>query len=56
MKKTHESWNATRDDAARGEEVVGLSRQFGKAPATAAPLRRLREQDLELICFEYVSG
>ena len=56
LKAAHESWKALRDDAVLVEDVVGLSEQFGKQAGDAPTLRRLRREDLELICFEYVSA
>lgn len=56
LKTAHDSWKESRDDVALVDEVVMLSEQFGKQRADDAPLKRLRREDLELICFEYVSG
>ncbi len=56
LKMAHESWKVARDDAALVDGVVKLSEQFGKQRADDAPLKRLSREDLELICFEYVSG
>ncbi|MFI5336603.1 MAG: hypothetical protein ACHQ5A_07455 [Opitutales bacterium] len=44
------------DDAALVEEVVMLAEQFGKQRAADGPIKRVSREDLELICFEYVSG
>jgi superfamily II DNA or RNA helicase len=56
LKTAHEGWKASRDDATLVEEVLTLSEQFGKQRTDDAPLKRLRREDLELICFEYVTG
>jgi len=56
LKTSHEGWKARQDDGALVEDVVTLSEQFGKQRAETAPLKRLSREDLELICFEYVSG
>jgi len=56
LKAAHEKWRSSRDDAALVDEVVGLSEQFGKQRSDDAPLKRLVREELELICFEYVSG
>jgi hypothetical protein len=56
LKTAHEDWKSARGDARLVEEVVTLSEQFGKQKSEDAPLKRLRREDLELICFEYVSA
>jgi hypothetical protein len=56
LKQVNESWKASKDDATLVEEVVTLAEQFGKQRAENAALKRLQREDLELICFEYVSG
>ena len=56
LKTANESWKESKDDSALVEEVVTLSEQFGKLRADVTPLKRLSREDLELICFEYVSG
>ena len=56
LKAAHESWKASKDDAALVEGVVLLSEQFGKQRAEDSPTRRLSREDLELVCFEYVSS
>ena len=57
LKTAHENWKASEDDATLVEEVVtpcGAVRQA--AGQTMAAVKRLCREDLELICFEYVSG
>jgi hypothetical protein len=56
LKTAYETWRESRDDGALVDEVVTLSEQFGKQRPDDAPLKRLSREDLELICFEYVSG
>jgi hypothetical protein len=56
LKTAHEGWKASSDDATLVEEVLTLAGPFGKQRADEAPLKRLCREDLELICFEYVSG
>lgn len=56
LKTAHDTWKESRDDGALVDEVVTLSEQFGKQRADDTPLKRLSREDLELICFEYVSG
>ena len=56
LKAAHETWKTAKDDGALVEEVVTLSEQFGKQNSEDVPLKRLKHEDLELICFEYVTG
>src|SRR5262249_9275129 len=56
LKTAHESWKSSGDDALLVEEVVTLSEQFGKQRSEEDTFKRLSREDLELICFEYVSG
>lgn len=56
LKAANENWKASKDDATLVEEVAGLSEQFGKQRPADGGVRRLCREDLELICFEYVSG
>ena len=56
LKTSHEGWKESRDDGALVEEVATLCEQFGKQRADDAPLKRMSLEDLDLICFEYVSG
>jgi hypothetical protein len=55
-KSVHESWKTARDDSELVDEVATLSEQFGKQRTDNEPQKRLSREDLELICFEYVSG
>lgn len=56
LRTAHESWNSSKDDASLVEEVFRLSEQFGKQRSDDAPISRVSRPELELICFEYVSG
>ena len=56
LKTANENWKASKDDATLVEEVASLSEQFGKQRSTDAGVKPLCREDLELICFEYVSG
>lgn len=56
LKVAHDAWKESKDDAALVGEIAGLTETFGKERATAASLKRLQREDLELICFEYVTG
>jgi hypothetical protein len=56
LKAAQESWKASRDDVLLVNEVAGLAEQFGKQKTDDVSVKRLCREDLELICFEYVSG
>jgi hypothetical protein len=56
LKAAQESWKASAYDTALVEEVVTLADQFGKQKSGDTAVKRLCREDLELICFEYVSG
>ncbi len=56
LKTAHETWKASKNDGSLVDEVVTLSEQFGKQRADDAPLKRLSRENLDLICFEYVTG
>ena len=38
------------------KDATQLAEQFGKQRADDMPLKRLSREDLDLICFEYVTG
>jgi hypothetical protein len=56
LKIADDAWKATKDDSALVNEVSGLADQFGKQKPDDGNVKRLSREDLELICFEYVSG
>ena len=56
LKAANEGWKESKNDATLVEEVAGLSEQFGKQRPEDGTIKRLDREDLELICFEYVSG
>jgi SNF2 family DNA or RNA helicase len=56
LNAAHESWKASGDDTSLVEEVVMLAEQFGKQRPADGTVKRLSREDLELICFEYVSS
>jgi superfamily II DNA or RNA helicase len=56
LKAAQENWKGSRDDDALIDEVAMLAEQFGKQRSDDAPLKRLSRDDLELICFDYLSG
>jgi hypothetical protein len=56
LREAYESWSETQDDPALLATVLTMAEQFGKDRPTAAETKRLRREDLESICFEYVTG
>jgi SNF2 family DNA or RNA helicase/HKD family nuclease len=56
LKTANETWKSDKDDGVLVDTVAELADQFGKEKPTASSQKRLRREDLELICFEYVSG
>jgi hypothetical protein len=56
LKTASESWKASKEDAALVDEVAGLAEQFGKQKSEGAAIKRLCREDLDLVCFEHVSG
>ncbi len=56
LKTSYEDWKESRDDGSLVEEVLSLAEQFGKQRADNGAFKRLSRENLDLICFEYVSG
>jgi hypothetical protein len=56
LKTAQEGWRESRDDAVLVGQVITLAEQFGKQKTAAGTVKRLSREDLELICFEHVSG
>jgi hypothetical protein len=56
LKAANEAWKASKDDLMLVETVAHLSQHFGKQRPKDASVKRLSRDDLELICFEYVSA
>jgi hypothetical protein len=56
LKSANDAWKESKEDAALVEEVARLAEQFGKQKADDRTVKRLCREDLELVCFEYVSG
>jgi superfamily II DNA/RNA helicase len=56
LRVAYEAWNTTQDDKALLAAVCGLADEFGKERTLTSPGKRLSREDLELICFEYVSA
>jgi hypothetical protein len=56
LKAAYEGWSKSKDDKALVAVVTGLADQFAKDRTGPPNGQRLRREELELICFEYVSG
>ena len=56
LRETYGSWVETKDDPTLLASVLSMAEQFGKDRPTIADHKRLRREELELICFEYVTG
>jgi hypothetical protein len=57
LRAAFKEWSRTKDDAALLEAVTALARDFGRSSGEdQARQPALRREDLELICFEYVSS
>ena len=56
LKAANERWKESKDDVALVAEVSFLSDQFGKQKVNDTRIKRLCREDLEMICFEYISG
>jgi hypothetical protein len=56
LKAAYEAWKGARDDCILVDEVAIMANQFGKERSPAGTGMQLRREDLELICFEYVTG
>ena len=56
MKAIFDSWSSTRDDGSLLAAVAVLAAEFAKDRPTSERLATVRREDLDLICFEYVTG
>jgi hypothetical protein len=56
LRQAHEAWLESRDDAALIEVVVSLAEEFAKERPSSGTPGTVRREQLELVCFEYVSG
>ena len=56
LKTAYDEWSAEKNDGDLVSEVRSLAEQFGKERTKASSIKQLRREELELICFEYVSG
>jgi superfamily II DNA or RNA helicase len=55
LRTLYEEWRTNGDDTALVEALHVMSEQFGKATTSPRPSKRLVREDLELICYEYLS-
>jgi SNF2 family DNA or RNA helicase len=56
LRAAYESWKESDSDTTLVDEILALAEQFGKQRTADGNSERLSREDLELICFEYVSG
>jgi superfamily II DNA or RNA helicase len=56
LKAAYDDWKASGNDAALVDGIAALADQFGKQKPVETGTKRLCREDLELICFEYVSA
>ena len=56
LRKAYQSWSESRDDQALLAAVGLLADEFGKGQPAAEGSGSIRRDDLELICYEYVTG
>jgi hypothetical protein len=56
LKKAYEAWSATHDDGALLAAVSVLAEEFAKERPASQTTGVTRHEDLDLICFEYVTG
>ena len=52
----YDGWEASRDDAMFLSEIASLEEQFGKERRAGRTADTITREDLELVCFEHVSG
>src|SRR5207249_2440422 len=55
LRGLYEEWGTQKDDNALIEAIHTLSDQFGKEKTSQVTTKRLTREDLELICYEYLS-
>jgi hypothetical protein len=55
LKEIYDQWVSSRDDSALLSSVGGLADQFAKERQPSMSLNRLKREDLDLICYEYLS-
>ena len=56
LHEASESWTESKDDTVLLSTIAGLAERFGKGRTPTIDMKRLRREDLELICFERVTG
>lgn len=56
LKGIYEEWNTNKNDAELVSKVLSLAEEFGKERTIVSDIKQLTSDDLELICFEYVSA
>ena len=56
LRAAHDIWRESKDDTTLAKTIAGLANDFGKDRPGSATNPRLQREDLELICFEYISG
>lgn len=56
LREAFDSWSEANDDFELVSTVVSLAEQFGKERPAVSNVKRLGRDNLELICFEYVTG
>jgi superfamily II DNA or RNA helicase len=56
LRDAYDSWFESQADPTLLAAVVSMAEQFGKDRPATIGMKRLRREDLELICFEYVSA
>ena len=56
LKEIYEEWASSHDDTALLSTVGVLADQFAKDRQPTTNVRRLKREDLELICYEYLSA
>lgn len=56
LKDIYGEWTSSHDDIGLLSAIGILADQFGKDRQPATNFRRLAREDLELICYEYLSA
>ena len=56
LRKAYGVWSESRDDERLVTTVLSMAERFSKERPSGTGSGRLRREDLELICFEYVTG
>ena len=56
LRQSNDQWSQSRDDAVLIGDVASLAEEFSKGRPHAIESRDVRREDLELICFEYVTA